>query len=62
MLKLGLKAPAFSLLSTSGSKVALRDFKGRTVVLYFYPRDNTPGCTTEACDFRDHYAALRKAA
>jgi peroxiredoxin Q/BCP len=61
MLKLGLKAPAFSLLSTSGSKVALRDFKGRTVVLYFYPRDNTPGCTTEACDFRDHYAALRKA-
>jgi peroxiredoxin Q/BCP len=61
MLKLGLKAPAFSLLSTSGTKVALRDLKGRTVVLYFYPRDNTPGCTTEACDFRDHYAALRKA-
>ncbi len=61
MPKLGQKAPAFSLPSTSGSKVSLGDFAGKQVVLYFYPRDNTPGCTVEACDFRDRDAALRKA-
>jgi len=61
MPKLGQKAPAFSLPSTSGSKVSLGDFAGKQVVLYFYPRDNTPGCTIEACDFRDRDAALRKA-
>ncbi len=61
MPKLGQKAPAFSLPSTSGSKVSLGDLAGKQVVLYFYPRDNTPGCTVEACDFRDRDAALRKA-
>lgn len=47
----GKKAPAFSLTGMDGTKVSLKDFKGSTVVLYFYPRDNTPGCTTEANDF-----------
>ena len=61
MPKLGQKAPAFSLPSTSGSKVSLGDFAGKQVVLYFYPRDNTPGCTVEACDFRDQHSALQKA-
>jgi len=53
MLKMGDKAPAFKLPSDSGEVVSLSDFKGKTVVLYFYPKDMTPGCTTEACDFRD---------
>lgn len=61
MPKLGQKAPAFSLPSTSGTTVALRDYAGKQIVLYFYPRDNTPGCTIEACDFRDRDAKLRKA-
>lgn len=61
MLKLGQKAPAFSLPSTSGATVSLASLKGRQVVLYFYPRDNTPGCTVEACDFRDQHSALQKA-
>lgn len=60
MLKEGDKAPAFSLPSEEG-KVALKDFKGKTVVLYFYPKDLTPGCTTEACDFRDNFNRLKKA-
>jgi peroxiredoxin Q/BCP len=61
MLKLGQKAPAFSLPSTSGATVTLASLKGKQVVLYFYPRDNTPGCTVEACDFRDQHSALQKA-
>ena len=62
-LKIGDKAPAFSLFSNAGEKVALKDFKGRSVILYFYPRDNTPGCTQQACDFRDsHKAVLKKKA
>jgi peroxiredoxin Q/BCP len=61
MLKEGSKAPAFRLLDGDGNKVALSDFKGKTVVLYFYPKDMTPGCTQEACDFRDQQAALKKA-
>lgn len=61
MLALGAKAPAFSLPSTSGQSVSLSSFAGRKVVLFFYPRDNTPGCTREACDFRDNHAPLRKA-
>lgn len=60
-LKEGDRAPAFSLESDSGEKVSLKDFKGKTVVLYFYPKDMTPGCTQEACDFRDEYNALKKA-
>jgi thioredoxin-dependent peroxiredoxin len=59
-LKAGDKAPAFSLKDTNGKTVKLSDFKGKKVVLYFYPRDMTPGCTKEACGFRDDYAVLRK--
>ncbi|MCB2205689.1 thioredoxin-dependent thiol peroxidase [bacterium] len=61
MLETGKKAPAFSLPSTSGGTVALKDFAGKPVVLYFYPKDNTPGCTKEACDFRDNFARLSAA-
>jgi thioredoxin-dependent peroxiredoxin len=60
MLKEGSKAPAFKLPSTEGEDVSLKDLGGKTVVLYFYPRDMTPGCTTEACDFRDARKALEK--
>lgn len=49
----GGKAPAFSMPTDGGGKIALKDLKGRPVILYFYPKDSTPGCTTEACDFRD---------
>ena len=49
----GQKAPAFTLADDEGKAVSLSDFKGKTVVLYFYPKDDTPGCTTEACSFRD---------
>lgn len=58
--QVGRKAPAFNLPSPEG-KIALKDQLGKNVVLYFYPRDNTPGCTTEACDFRDQAPALEKA-
>jgi peroxiredoxin Q/BCP len=57
MVKEGKKAPAFTLPSTSGGKVSLKDYAGQTVVLYFYPKDMTSGCTTEALDFK---AASRK--
>lgn len=53
-LKVGDKAPDFSLPDQNGRPVSLEDFKGKTVVLYFYPKDDTPGCTKEACEFRDH--------
>ena len=55
------KAPAFSLKSTTGETVKLSDFKGHPVVLYFYPKDATPGCTTEAMQFRDRYKDFVKA-
>ncbi|HMK29256.1 MAG TPA: thioredoxin-dependent thiol peroxidase [Terriglobales bacterium] len=55
------KAPEFSLNDQNGEKVSLKDFKGQTVVLYFYPRADTPGCTKEACEFRDDYSKVRKA-
>jgi peroxiredoxin Q/BCP len=55
MVKEGNKAPAFNLESTSGEKIALKDLKDKTVVLYFYPKDNTSGCTKEAESFRDDY-------
>ncbi|WP_430788105.1 thioredoxin-dependent thiol peroxidase [Virgibacillus flavescens] len=51
----GEKAPAFTLPNQEGENVSLSDFNGKHVVLYFYPKDMTPGCTTEACDFRDNY-------
>ncbi len=60
MLKEGQKAPAFTLESSDGEKVSLGDFAGKNVVLYFYPRDNTPGCTREAEGFRDAAPALKK--
>jgi len=52
-LKVGQKAPDFTVLNDEGQKVKLSDFKGKKVVLYFYPKDDTPGCTKEACAFRD---------
>jgi peroxiredoxin Q/BCP len=57
----GKKAPAFSLMGDDGQTHKLRDHAGKPVVLYFYPRDLTPGCTTEACDFRDNLARIQKA-
>ncbi len=56
----GKKAPKFKLISDEGKEVALSDFTGKKVVLYFYPKDNTPGCTREACDFRDNLAKFKK--
>lgn len=60
MLEPGDKAPPFSLLSSSGEKISLKDFKGKPVVLYFYPKDDTSGCTKEACSFQSNIAALKK--
>lgn len=60
-LAVGDKAPEFSLLNEAGATVSLKSLKGTPVVLYFYPKDNTPGCTKEACDFRDSQQRLRKA-
>lgn len=57
MLEPGAKAPAFTLQDENGEKVALTSFKGQTVVLYFYPKADTPGCTTQACGVRDNAAA-----
>ena len=57
----GKKAPAFSLEGNDGKTHSLADYKGKTVVVYFYPKDNTPGCTKEACGFRDLNATLKKA-
>jgi thioredoxin-dependent peroxiredoxin len=54
-VELGNQAPDFELLASNGEKVKLSDFKGKNVVLYFYPKDMTPGCTTQACDFRDFH-------
>lgn len=56
----GTKAPAFTLVADDGSKVKLADLKGSPVVLYFYPKDDTPGCTREACAFRDRKDELKK--
>lgn len=56
----GTKAPSFTLPTYEGKKIKLSDFKGKYVVLYFYPKDNTPGCTKEACAFRDADATLQK--
>jgi peroxiredoxin Q/BCP len=58
--KPGDPAPDFSGVTTDGTKVALKDFRGRKLVLYFYPMDDTPGCTAQACSLRDHDAEIRK--
>jgi peroxiredoxin Q/BCP len=57
----GRKAPAFMLESASGQRVSLADFAGQNVIVYFYPKDDTPGCTKEACGFRDLWKDLQKA-
>jgi len=57
-LQAGEKAPNFTAKDQNGNTVSLSDFKGKTVILYFYPKDDTPGCTAEACDFRDNYQSL----
>lgn len=53
-LDVGDSVPTFSLPSSSGKEISLADYKGKKIVLYFYPKDDTPGCTTEACEFRDN--------
>ena len=60
-LQVGDKAPEFRVNDEQGNLVKLSDFKGRKLVLYFYPKDMTPGCTAEACDLRDNYKVLQKA-
>lgn len=57
-LTAGDKAPDFTAKDQNGKTVSLANFKGKTVILYFYPKDDTPGCTAEACDFRDNYQSL----
>lgn len=60
MLQEGDKAPSFSSVDQDGKKVSLADFKGKKVVLYFYPEDDTPTCTIQACNLRDNYSLLKK--
>jgi len=60
MLKEGDKAPLFAAKDQQGNTVKLSDYKGKKVVLYFYPKDDTPGCTKEACNFRDNFSMLKK--
>jgi peroxiredoxin Q/BCP len=60
MLKIGQKAPEFTLSDQDGKMHSLADYKGKKVLLYFYPKDDTPGCTTEACNFRDGYKEFAK--
>ncbi|KGX83582.1 thioredoxin-dependent thiol peroxidase [Pontibacillus marinus] len=57
-IELGKPAPDFELQASNGENVKLSDFRGKNVVLYFYPKDMTPGCTTEACDFRDNHESF----
>src|SRR5687767_4807794 len=59
-LKAGDKAPSFTAKDQEGKKLSLSDFKGQKVVLYFYPEDDTPTCTVQACNFRDNYAVLKQ--
>lgn len=59
MLEIGMKAPDFTLQDKDGNQVALSDFAGKKVVLYFYPRDNTPGCTRQACAFAQNYDGFK---
>jgi len=59
-LKIGDNAPVFVGINQDGKKIALKDFKGKKVILYFYPKDNTTGCTNQACNLRDNYKILTK--
>lgn len=59
-LTIGKKAPAFSGVDQNGETIALKDFKGKKIVLYFYPKDDTPGCTAQACNLRDNHSDLLK--
>jgi peroxiredoxin Q/BCP len=59
-LQVGDPAPPFNAVTSGGKRVSLADFQGKHVLLYFYPRDSTPGCTKEACAFRDHYPEFQK--
>ena len=59
-LKEGDKAPEFSVATSGGGKISLADYLGKNVILYFYPKDDTPGCTKEACAFRDYFADFKK--
>jgi len=59
-LKEGSKAPVFKGIDQNGSEISLKDFAGKKLILYFYPKDNTPGCTAEACNLRDNYNDLLK--
>ena len=58
-LQAGDPAPAFTVATNGGGRISLADYLGQNVILYFYPKDDTPGCTKEACSFRDHFAALK---
>jgi peroxiredoxin Q/BCP len=60
MLKEGSRAPAFSLEADGGKKISLKDYKGQVLILYFYPKDDTSGCTQEACDFRDSITQFKR--
>jgi peroxiredoxin Q/BCP len=60
MVKEGTNAPAFKTTDANGETVNLKDFRGKKVVLYFYPKDDTPGCTKEACSFRDAFSKFKK--
>lgn len=59
-LKVGDQAPSFTAIDQNENEVKLDDFKGKRVVIYFYPRDNTPGCTAQACNIRDNYSEIQK--
>lgn len=61
MVEIGKKAPGFKGKDQNGNEISLQDFAGKKLVLYFYPKDNTPGCTAEACDLRDNYQRLQQA-
>ena len=60
MLEIGMKAPSFTLKDKDGNEVSLSDFKGQKIVLYFYPKDNTPGCTRQACAFAGAYSQFKE--
>lgn len=60
-MEIGMKAPETLGIDAEGNEIKLSDYKGRKLVLYFYPKDSTPGCTSEACSLRDNYSELRKA-